>query len=136
MAGCGGGGSNGVNPAPAPVSPVVWSQQKALTVTRDAANTEVQGVWTMPYSGKLILPAVTDYIVNANGSNGWQVNVSVNGTSLSCEYAYTIPNFVVNICPQFGIGYFSVNAGDIVTVRVSTAVTQFTNVGITLVGHN
>jgi len=113
-------------------------QTQSLTATMTSTGTGTPGTWTITKAGQLVIPQPSSFSLLSDTTDAWQVNLLIDGGTQSCNYAHVAGATEIssgNGC-SVSTSYMTVNVGDVVTLSISTGVTQTASVGITLVENN
>ncbi len=133
IAGCAkGGGDSAANGKPVP-NPVT-SVQTTVSASRLSNGTTNDGVLTITKTGTLTIPLPSEFIITANMTDLWHITTTVSGVNKVCDYAHQAgAGFITTSggCTTLN-SYFSVNAGDTVTISITTPVASTAAANVTL----
>jgi hypothetical protein len=111
---------------------------QSLTATMTSAGTGTPDTWTIPRTGKLIIPLPAAFMVLQNSSQAWQVNLVVNSGAQTCNYTHAAGATTITAGTGCSVATTSipVNLGDTVTLSIASGVTQTASVGVNLTETN
>jgi hypothetical protein len=111
---------------------------ETLTATMTSTGVGTPGSWTITQAGQLIIPSLTNFTVLQDTTEAWQVNLLINGGTQSCNFSHTAGTSTISAGTGCSVStsYMTVAVGDIVTLSISSGVTQTASVKVSLSENN